>query len=76
MLPKIRLQVGLLFLGCTLCIYGLFLMSARYYKEEDPEYVESAFHGMSALNKSAGYGPWILGIGSIALAGAYLRREK
>ncbi len=77
MLPRERAKVSLLLFGAVLGLYGLFLLSPfRSKASNGPTYQKGMYAEVVSSGVAEDFAPWMIGIGGVALFGAYLLRER
>lgn len=76
MLHREKLKVVCLVVGVTLGLMGTFVMLSPHPRLDGHKtYEKGLFSDSAAAGALAVYGPWMIGIGSLALLGAYLLRD-
>ena len=77
LLPKERLKIVLLFLGIAIGAYGLFLLSPFRSKDDGSfKYEKGMYAEVASSGALEDYAPWLIGIGGLALFGAFLLRDR
>ncbi len=77
MLPKERAKISLLLFGAVVGLYGVFLLSPFRSKEDGgPRYQKGMYAEAASSGALEDFAPWMIGIGGVALFGAYLLRER
>jgi len=77
MLSKEKFQVVLILLGSTLGAYGLFLMRPfRSKPTEAYNHIKGLYAEVAASGALSSYAPWMIGLGGVALFGAFLLRDR
>lgn len=77
MLPKERLKLVLLFLGITVGLYGVFLLPPFQRKDEEgPRYAKGMYAEAASSGALSEYATWMIGLGGVALFGAFFLRDK